>query len=234
VCHQKLPNPIRNPSSRPTMDSCTQCHEHKQQLSQGKCGECHLDLTRYQLRPISLFSHQGDFLREHSRAARASAESCATCHEQSFCKDCHARSASPRIETKFPERVERYFIHRNDFRTRHSTEARWDSASCRRCHGSSFCEDCHRANNLTPLAQNPRDPHPPGWGMPGGGAEFHGTAARRDIVSCAGCHDQGARSICVTCHQVGGIGGNPHPIGWRDRHPREEIAGNNLCLTCHP
>jgi hypothetical protein len=228
VCHKSLPNPVR--AARPTMDSCAQCH--KRQIDQGNCTQCHLDLTRYQLRPISLYSHQGDFLREHPRAARAQPESCATCHEQRFCADCHAKTASPTVEMKWPERVDRYFIHRNDFLGRHSIEARWDGASCRRCHGSSFCEDCHRAQNLTPFAQNPRDPHPPGWAMPGG-VEFHGTAARRDITSCAACHDQGARSICVDCHKVGGIGGDPHPMGWQDRHPRSEISRNNLCLICH-
>jgi hypothetical protein len=232
VCHKQLPNPVRSAATRPTMDSCTQCHQDT--LREGKCKQCHLDLSRYQLRPVSLFSHQGDFLHEHPRAARASSESCASCHEQSFCADCHAQTVSTKIETKFPERVDRYFIHRDDFISRHMIEARWDSASCRRCHGSSFCEDCHRVQNLTPLGQNPRDPHPPGWAMPGGGPEFHGTAARRDIVSCAACHDQGARSICVDCHKVGGIGGDPHPAGWENRHPHSEISGNNLCLTCHP
>jgi hypothetical protein len=234
VCHQELPNPIRTLKMTPPMSACTECHEHKSDFNQGKCSQCHLDLTRYQLRPISTFSHQGDFTLEHPRAARAAPDSCATCHEQNFCKDCHAKTVSTRIEIKFPERVDRYFIHRDDYLSRHSIEARWDGASCRRCHGSSFCEDCHAKNNLTPFAQNPRDPHPPGWALPGASTEFHGTAARRDITSCAACHDQGARSICVDCHKVGGIGGNPHPAGWTDRHPRHEISRNNMCLTCHP
>jgi hypothetical protein len=32
---------------------------------------------------------------------------------------------------------------------------------------------------------------------------------------------------------VGGIGGNPHPAGWTDRHPRSEIAQNGMCGYCH-
>jgi hypothetical protein len=230
VCHKLLPNPVRTAASRPTMDACTQCHQHKEAFNQSRCGQCHLDLTRYSLHPISLYSHQGDFLRDHGRAANAS---CATCHDQTFCADCHARTVSTRIEIHEPERVDRRFVHRNDFLGRHSVEARFDGASCRRCHGSSFCADCHQQNGLTPQAQNPRDPHPPGWAVRGAGSEFHGTAARNDITSCAACHDQGAQSICVQCHKVGGIGGDPHPPGWTARHGHNQIASNNLCLTCH-
>ena len=41
------------------------------------------------------------------------------------------------------------------------------------------------------------------------------------------------RSICIDCHKVGGVGGDPHPAGWTNRHPRDEINRNPMCLTCH-
>ena len=53
-------------------------------------------------------------------------------------------------------------------------------------------------------------------------------------VACAPCHDQGAASVCVTCHRVGGSGGTPHPPGWSDAHPRADISRNGMCLICHP
>jgi hypothetical protein len=89
-------------------------------------------------------------------------------------------------------------------------------------------------NNPTPqLASGlSRSPHPPGFSFPGS-PDFHGPAARRDIASCASCHDQGAASNCVSCHRVGGIGGNPHPASWLARHDAREIAGNGMCLACH-
>jgi hypothetical protein len=233
VCHKSLPNPLRALDSKPPMSACTSCHEHKKEYDDGRCNRCHTDLTRYALKPVSMFSHQGNYLREHGRSARSADATCAECHEQTFCSDCHANTVSTKIEIKFPERVDADFIHRNDFLGRHAVEAQGDPASCRRCHGSSFCEDCHRQQNLTPQAANPRDPHPLGWSTPGS-PQFHGTEARRDIVSCAGCHDQGARSICVDCHRVGGIGGNPHPPDWQSRHGRGEIARNSMCLACHP
>jgi hypothetical protein len=225
TCHWKLPEPLRG-GTAPTMDACTACHVHKQDFDAGRCVRCHTDLARYPLEPISSFSHAGNFVREHGRSARASAESCATCHDQNFCKDCHANTAHPKIEIKLPERVERDFIHRNDFLGRHASEEAADPASCRRCHGTSFCEDCHRKNGLTTGALNPRNPHPPNWVL-----NLHGTAARQNINSCASCHDQGAQSNCVNCHKVGGIGGNPHPPGWN--RSTTEIRTNNMCLICH-
>jgi hypothetical protein len=233
VCHQKLPELARNDSTVPTMASCTSCHEHQAELDQGKCAECHVDLARYPLKPVSMFSHQGNFVRQHGAAARASADSCAQCHDQTYCADCHAQTVAMPIEAKFPERVNSDFIHRADFVNRHAIEARADSALCSRCHGTSFCTSCHTLQNLTPLAANPRSPHPPDFSFPGS-PNSHGPLARRDIASCAACHDNGAKSICVDCHRVGGVGGNPHPVGWTNRHPSAEINKNPMCLSCHP
>jgi len=231
-CHTSLPNPVRTRQTAPPMSACLSCHEHRKEYDEGRCDGCHTDLSRYGTRPVSVFSHQSDFVHNHAAPARSASATCAQCHEQTHCADCHARTVSTPIEVKFPERVFSNFIHRNDFISRHATEASADQASCRRCHGSSFCEDCHRVQNLAPQGSNARDPHPQGWSFPGS-ANFHGTAARRDIASCAACHDQGARSICVDCHKEGGIGGNPHPPGWSDRHGRDEIGRNGMCLACH-
>jgi hypothetical protein len=230
TCHKSLPNPLRTSDGAPPMSACLSCHEHKKEFAASKCDGCHVDLRRYALKPTTFFSHQGNFVKEHGRAARAAADSCATCHEQTFCKECHFETVAARIEFLLPERVDRDFIHRNDFLGRHQVEAAADPVMCRRCHGQSFCDDCHRAQNLTPFGTDPRNPHPIGWSFPGS-PNFHGPAARRDIVRCAACHDQGARSICVDCHKVGGIGGNPHPPGWN--RSRNEIQSNGMCLTCH-
>ncbi|MFL5426132.1 MAG: hypothetical protein ACJ783_13945, partial [Myxococcales bacterium] len=77
------------------------------------------------------------------------------------------------------------------------------------------------------------NPHPSGWAIPGTGTAFHGDAARRDILNCASCHDQGAQSICVTCHRSGGPGGNPHPSGFLSRHNLSEAATDGRCAICH-
>jgi hypothetical protein len=231
VCHATISEPghARVP---PTMASCFGCHAHEEQYAQARCEACHKDLTRYPLQPLaSLFSHQANFVEEHGNAARAGDASCQLCHEQSFCTDCHAQTVPLPIEVKFPERVASNFIHRGDYLSRHSIEAAADPAMCQRCHATSFCEGCHIAQNLTPNAPNPRSPHPAGFSFPG--PTSHATPARRDIVSCAACHDQGPQSICISCHRVGGIGGDPHPPGWSNSHPQGEIRRNAMCLYCH-
>ena len=230
-CHKTLSD--RNqPAVSPTMDSCLDCHPHRQQYDQGSCATCHKDLKRYPQKPITMFSHQGNFVTGHARPARSSPESCATCHEQTFCADCHSRTVLGPIELKFPERVDSDLIHRGDFLVRHSIESRADPASCLRCHGTSFCENCHKQQGVSGRSDNPRNPHAPGFTIPNS-PQFHGLAARRNISSCASCHDQGPRSNCVNCHKVGGLGGNPHPPEWTERHDRQEILRNGMCRYCH-
>ena len=231
-CHGRLYEPNGEVPLSDGHNACFACHEHEQHFAQANCAECHVDLKQYPLKPIAEFSHQGDFLRRHATAARAEGASCATCHEQNYCLDCHARTAMTSLHVVLPDRPDRSFIHRNDFISRHPIEARADPASCLRCHAPSSCEQCHRAENVAPTSLNARSPHPSGWVLPGSGA-FHGDAARRDIANCASCHDQGAQSNCVQCHKSGGFGGDPHPAGFGRKHSLQEVKSNGTCLACH-
>jgi hypothetical protein len=75
-----------------------------------------------------------------------------------------------------------------------------------------------------------RSPHPPGWvGTNTQASSFHGRAARRDILACASCHEQGPATNCIRCHKVGAYGGNPHPNGWRSARSVDE----EMCRYCH-
>ena len=239
TCHKedRLPEPGPARDWTPEMQSCTACHYHQQEVAQTKCQPCHVSLRAFPLKPIEAlagFSHQGNFTREHRDLAKDSAATCAQCHDQTYCANCHANATVPvRPEIRFPERIEANFIHRSDFISRHQIEAAADPASCRKCHGSAFCESCHREQRVAApftASANVRNPHPPGWTA----RDQHGRAARNDIISCAGCHDQGAASVCVQCHRVGGIGGNPHPADFRSKHNlRDDIRNNSMCRVCH-
>jgi hypothetical protein len=227
TCHKALPEPTRAAVS-PPMSTCTACHNHADDFGRGRCTLCHVDLKSYPLRPVSAFSHEGDFLRTHGPLARSDVQACMICHDQTKCAECHSATTRPfKSELAFPEKVEAALIHRGDFVSRHTIEARAEPASCRRCHGSAFCESCHREQNLSPALAAPRTPHPPAqeW------MRIHGTEARANIVACAGCHDQGASAVCVQCHRTGGV--NPHPPGWTGRHSAADQAKNSMCRICH-
>jgi len=228
VCHKVLPEMGRTVSTVPPMSACTSCHGHARDFANARCTGCHVDLKAFPLRPVSAYSHGGDFLRTHGPLARGGVQTCTVCHDQTKCAECHSATTRPfKAELQFPEKVEAQLIHRGDFVAIHTIEAKANPASCRRCHGSAFCDSCHREQNISPSLARPRTPHPPAqeW------LKVHGREARANIVACAGCHDQGANAVCVECHRSGGR--NPHPPGWNSRHSLSETTGNSMCRICH-
>ncbi len=233
-CHKVLPEPGQTESTTPAMSTCTSCHVHQVQFAEARCQTCHVDLKRWPLRPVSVFAHQGDFLESHGAMARGSPATCATCHDQTKCAECHSPSTRPfKAEIQWPEGVLSEFIHRGDFESRHTIEASADPASCRKCHGSFFCESCHREQHVAPAVPDGLRRRPPSHQpVPQWAQGLHGIAARQNIVACAACHDQ-ARPVCVGCHQPGGLGGNPHPPGFASRHDAGDIARNAMCRVCH-
>jgi hypothetical protein len=226
-CHTALVEAGMAKAPVPPMSACTSCHNHATDYALAKCQPCHVDLKRYPLKPVSDFKHAADFLRTHGQMAKTDAATCANCHEQTSCAECHAATTRPvKPDIQWPEKVGAAFIHRGDYVSRHTIDANADPASCRRCHGSAFCQACHNEQGVLPNTANARDPHPPGWAAP----SAHGAAARQNIVSCAACHDQGAQAICVGCHR----NINPHPPGWDKRHNKTtDVAGNSMCRVCH-
>ena len=235
-CHTSLPDAKDAEYAAPSMSACTSCHNHQQEFVAAKCLGCHQDLKRYP-KPVESFKHAGNFLKLHGGLAKGGAESCAACHEQTFCADCHSpTTAAGKPTLIFPEAVERDLIHRGDYLARHQVDVQANPASCRKCHGSNFCKTCHEQESPKQLLGSTvvqGNPHPAGWDTNKASGHFHGDAARRNIVACAGCHDQGANSACVRCHQVGGLAGvNPHPGSFKFK--TGDISKNTMCRACHP
>jgi hypothetical protein len=217
-------------------DVCDDCHAEA--LTELRCDTCHRDLHRQRVQPIGLVAHRGNFVRNHGAQAADPAR-CASCHDQTFCSDCHARTNAPGITQafRFPERIQASFIHRGDFVARHAAASRADPASCRKCHGARHCTACHELQGLSvpsraALGARARKAHGPDVMQPGSPG-FHGRLARRDISRCAACHDRGAASNCVNCHKVGQLGGNPHPRGFRWRDKSERCRTSSMCTVCH-
>jgi len=211
---------------RPPMATCFRCHDD--QRATRTCSACHKDLAEEGALPESHLAHDGDWLREHGARAAASGDLCESCHKQSFCASCHGRTvpALP-AATRFADPF-RPSVHRAGFASRHALEARSDPGACTTCHAPDRCAGCHTENGIAGEAG--RNPHPPGWVGLTSSENRHGREARRDPAACAGCHGGAGEQLCVSCHAVGGVGGNPHPPGWSSRQPLTAMP----CRMCHP
>lgn len=235
TCH---PKGQQGGASIPGHATCASADCHRSAYRALRCSGCHQDLSRFREKAVAGLSHGPGFVREHGTLARQATEACAQCHDQTYCAECHARTTPARPAILFPERVDRGFIHRGDFLSRHFVEARSAPQSCKKCHGQQHCRSCHAMNGLAVATHEDlrvgrsRSYHPAGWTQPGSGS-FHGHRARQDIGRCASCHDRGAQSNCVSCHKVGGLGGNPHPPGWSWRDKSTQCRQNSMCATCH-
>lgn len=158
--------------------------------------------------------HQSGFLKAHGMVAASGELSCAGCHSQRFCADCHAG-----------ERVTRRY-HPANFLATHAPQAYGREVDCTTCHSTeAFCRSCHRqagiaakTNARSTVFHNAQ----PLWLLQ------HGRAARQDLPSCTTCHQQ---TYCMQCHSDLGARINPHGPGFNatamsSRNPQ-------LCLMCH-
>jgi hypothetical protein len=212
----------------PPMARCFEgCHGGD--VAKSDCASCHgRGLARTV--PRTFLRHDQAFMRSHGTLAASLGAVCARCHAASECASCHDATQPTPLEVRFPERIDRELIHRADFVARHAFEAKASPATCLRCHQPSSCDGCHVERGVSGQSPGAASPHPIGWiGPDTSSPTFHGRHARRDIVSCAACHDQGPATNCIRCHKVGGSGGNPHPSGWRSQRSPSDAT----CRYCH-
>lgn len=210
---------------RPPMATCFRCHDDAREAR--RCDACHRDLTEERSLPASHLAHDGNWMREHGARAASSGDLCDTCHKQSFCASCHGQTVPALPATiSFADPL-RASVHRAGFAARHALEARSDPGTCTICHAPDRCAACHTAKGVAGDAR--RNPHPPGWVGLARGDNRHGREARRDPAACASCHGGAGERLCVSCHAVGGVGGNPHPPGWSSTQPLSAMP----CRMCH-
>ena len=217
----------------PHHKECAACH--KKDISLGRCDLCHDRLDLYDMVANDYFSHPPGFMARHGLEASAAESNCTLCHEQSYCADCHNRNSTIRPSLKYPDKVDRTFMHSGDWLSKHAIQSRVSPASCQKCHGVSYCSACHNRTGRGAGIDLGEDasPHPkPRSKWIDAGLGSHGAEARKDILSCAACHDQGAASNCVRCHHER-MGINPHPPGWKSTVPRNERNSHPTCKICH-
>jgi hypothetical protein len=255
TCHQGLDKvEYAGPGNMPAMAACTACHNNVQATS--ACENCHTSFTNL----IPQDHLVADFKKEHRQRTRLGAleVSCATCHTQNFCADCHGaapfiqmgKSAlmtdpSPRtsVGADGPRTMNLQMVHTMNYRYTHGMDAKARSSDCYSCHSAQkFCAECHaEGDRLTPGMQ-PASHLAAGFttiGVGSGGGR-HAMLARRDIESCMSCHDvRGGDPVCVTCHvDADGIRGTDprtHPGGFmKDQEDGSwhRDAGAS-CYVCH-
>jgi hypothetical protein len=237
----------------PEMAACNTCHNDVK--ASNACETCHTDLTA--LRPAD--HNRTDFVREHKFEARLSTARCASCHTQESCIDCHngidlvnvevsgkglVSPHAPRVTANDRGQGMRLTkVHDLNFRFTHGIAAEGKTAECQTCHDQqTFCSTCHAAGG--DVNQNKFEPEThrqPGFvtiGVGSGGGS-HAALARRDIESCAACHDaQGADPACITCHMdsdgIKGTDPKTHPRGFMaSEHGDWHSDPGAVCYTCH-
>lgn len=214
----------------PTMATCLGCHEHAQAFDKNECGPCHEPRHLPQLAPKSFLAHDTGWRLRHGESSKTNGQTCALCHTEASCNDCHDTTQAMQSVLRNPSAIERSEPHRFDFSTRHALEARARPGQCLECHATQECDSCHVRAGISASRKDAPNPHGEGWASGAGrAANGHGREARRDLASCAACHDQGAQSNCVRCHAVDGFGGSPHAPGFRSSEPKSAPA----CAPCH-
>lgn len=216
---------------RPSMGTCLGCHNHADEMVARKCDGCHVDLEKEGIKPSEQWVHGPDFVKEHGVRAATSGEVCSSCHAEKFCTGCHAAGIAPATPAKLAfDDPFSASVHRAGFLARHPDEARGQPGLCTSCHEPSTCANCHSRNSISAGSQGVKSPHPRTWlGLPGTPND-HGREAWRDPALCASCHSGAGEKLCVGCHKVGGLGGNPHPPGYVAHGDRlTDVA----CRSCH-
>jgi hypothetical protein len=208
------------------MRTCYACHAETDRTL-AECRTCHL--VHPDGRMITQFgdelltppgwlkgeTHGADWRGNHAVLAGADSGYCAECHQESFCRGCHAGRIRPRD------------VHPGDWLSAHGVSTRMDNPRCRTCHRSqSFCIGCHRRAGVAPDS-------PPNARAQGAEPYHRGVSpeqicrrARYDIEACVSCHSE---SSCVTCHATI----NPHPAGFSHRCKPLARRNQRACVKCH-
>jgi len=161
----------------PGKPDCRACHETADDYAD--CLMCHEQVQ--QLRPLT---HGALWDRNHGAWARDDEPTCALCHTQTTCQECHAGdNVRPRS-------------HPLNFAFEHAAEARGNELECATCHQEAdFCASCHRAQKVLPRSHSRV-----GWVRESDGGQ-HAIDGVFEIESCIACHSDGPNApTCAACH----------------------------------
>ncbi len=269
TCHQgldKVEYASQAPDALPKMTVCTTCHGQIEtnykaesvnyviKAAPAACDACHKDLAN--LVPES--HRHADFMSQHKDFVNTTGpqNDCKSCHTPTSCQECHdaaniAKDLSPSqiyvpsTPTLSPLNTHKKLIiqrvHSLNYRFTHSIDAKGRESNCYTCHDErTFCVNCHNSeangDRIKPVWHDGGDFVTFGVGSGGG---RHAEYARKDIESCASCHDvQGADPTCIMCHNdPDGIKGNDPKT--HSAFYMHDVDGSwhtdpgAVCYTCH-
>jgi len=182
--------------------NCSQCHE------QDFCFECHTNAGRADEQGSfgnNLANvHRSDFQVSHPIAARTDPQLCSSCHETSFCADCH--DSFNRADLAFVSHRRGW----SDLKTSPAGPAHssFDESQCQGCHQNSvlFSHD---------------------W------SGSHAREARKNLATCQACHPEGDICLKCHSARAG-LRVNPHPADWGDIKGRlDRASSGKTCRRCH-
>jgi len=159
--------------------------------------------------------HGPDFARGHGAMAARTPATCAGCHVQGNCLECHRLDAGTGPG-----------YHPAAFLARHPAAAYARETSCSDCHNTGgFCATCHAAAGLVSSRTLQPGYHDANSNFIGG----HGQAARQSLETCIACH---VERDCLTCHSSqGGRRFDPHGPGFDAERLRTKNP--QMCMVCH-
>ena len=199
---------------KPKMDNCYTCHKETGK-AKSACETCHISLVN--LKPQSHLVN--NFMRFHKYQAVSPNANCVMCHTSSSCEDCHSATnviTEPNTKTSFPapyspsqstagtaqQKITR--VHDLGFRYTHGIDARGKETECASCHQTAtFCVQCHgsRQQDYAMAGVKPSSHLKLTFKGVGADGGDHAKMGRRDIESCASCHDMnGSDPVCARCH----------------------------------
>jgi c(7)-type cytochrome triheme protein len=254
TCHKGLEDvDYASGKNMPNMESCNTCHNNTKATNQ--CETCHTDFSSL----IPNNHNEADFKKDHKTLVRVGAMdlSCSTCHEETFCQQCHDGASlinfgkdgymsEPTIRftrRDSPKMLNLQIAHDLNYRFTHSIDAKSKKTDCNSCHEKeSFCSTCHQAGgNITQSYFKPKWHDASNFttfGV-GSGGGLHSDMARRDIESCASCHDvEGADPACIRCHVDNDGVKNTNPKTHKTSYMKGEEGiwhetNGAVCYTCH-
>lgn len=200
-----------------------------------------------------------DFMKTHQFLVSDGSQNCARCHDNEFCETCHVSTSAidaPNTSDNFyaPYSPHRYMndskmqqltrVHDLNYQYTHGIDAKGKTSECQSCHVTeTFCAECHAsesedfaAGGILPQSHLESNFVTIGVGTGGGS---HAELAKRDIESCASCHDTfGGDPVCITCHMdndgVKGTNPKTHETGFMSDSEGDWHSDNgSVCFTCH-